>query len=286
MGKRFTILLIIGLALLILTSIWSKRNNLSLEGIGLKVLSTTVSKPPQFNFGSSSSASAPSHDIWDAELKKYVDAEGWVDYYRWSMSDDQLDQYLSQLTSHPPLDSWSESEQIAYWINVYNAFTIKVILNHYPVESIKDIGGSIPMHNTVWDQKFFNIGERPTSLGEVEHLILRKYFDEPRIHFAINCASISCPILRREAYDAELLEAQLVDQTKQFLSDKSKNMLDANGTWSLSPIFKWFSEDFGSRSELSKLLATYGPNLNGEMQAIRYLEYNWNLNDRKFEKPK
>ena len=149
----------------------------------------------------------PAHTQWDLLLKKHVDARGMVDYEGFIRDKEQLEQYLKKLSNTPPdPETWSEAEQLAYWINAYNAFTVKLIADNYPVESIEDLHPTIniPMLNTVWHKKFFKIGGRESSLDEIEHKILRKQFNEPRIHFAINCASYSCPPLRGEAYTARI----------------------------------------------------------------------------------
>jgi hypothetical protein len=135
------------------------------------------------------------------------------------------------LVNNPPdKKEWSESAQLAYWINVYNAFTIKLIIDHYPVESIKDIGSKIqvPFINSPWDIKLIEIEGKKYDLNNVEHSILRKDFEEPRIHFAIVCASFSCPKLRREAFTAEKLEEQLQEQAVDFINDPAKNSISKN----------------------------------------------------------
>lgn len=250
-----------------------------MEGLGLKILSLTEKDPPRYGFGGAKDGAPPSHVIWDEILKKYVTVEGRVNYALWHREDQQLNTYLEQLSQHPPQKNWSTKEELSYWINAYNAFTVKVILNHYPVASIKDIGGSIPMHTTVWDEEFFEIGNKKMSLGAIEHRILRKYYDEPRIHFAINCASVSCPILRREAFFPDQLEEQLVDQSKSFLADKRKNVLHSGQTQKLSPIFKWFSEDFGSKEDLISLVNQYSSVEISNNAEVLYMKYDWTLND-------
>jgi len=175
--------------------------------------------------------------------------------------------------------NWTEEEQLAYWINVYNAFTVKLILNHYPLNSIKDISDGLPMINSPWDIKFFKIGTLPMDLNTVEHQILRKQFEEPRIHFAINCASISCPRLREEAFVAEQLELQLEDQTQDFIHDISKNIINESTT-ELSSIFNWFQGDFTKEGTLLEFIGRYNPELK-QTNDIQYLEYDWGLNDLK-----
>ena len=145
---------------------------------------------------SAQGSTPPSHEDWTALLSVHVSEAGFADYRGFQRDSIKLDQYLEKLSNHPPnQDKWSEEEQLAYWINAYNAYTVKLILMHYPVRSIKDIGSSIqiPFVNSPWDIKFIQIGDKKLDLNNIEHSILRKEFEEPRIHFAINCASFSCP---------------------------------------------------------------------------------------------
>ena len=148
------------------------------------------------------------HGPWTELLQVYVDESGNVNYQGFQKDSVRLNSYLETLVSNAPdPESWSEDEQLAYWINVYNAFTIKLIVEHYPVASIKDIGSKIqiPFINSPWDIKFIVINGEKLDLNNVEHGILRKKFNEPRIHFAVNCASFSCPKLRNEAFEADKL---------------------------------------------------------------------------------
>ena len=217
------------------------------------------------------------HHPWTALLKQYVDEGGLVDYEGFQKDEEALDHYLDSLSYHPPGSNWSEEEQLAYWINAYNAFTVKLILDHYPLKSIKDIGGGgITMINSPWDIKFFTIGEVSMDLNTIEHEILRKQFDEPRIHFAINCASISCPKLRNEAFTAEKLEEQLEDQAMDFINDPSKNLF-TDTYIHLSSIFNWFESDFTKQTDLLSFIAAYKIDLNRSAK-LSFLEYDWGLN--------
>ena len=157
----------------------------------------------------------PKHDSWDNLLKQHVDEAGWVDYAGFENDRAALNKYLDVLQQATPTDNWTREERLAYYINVYNAYTVELILRNYPVKSIKDI-------KTPWKQQLVRIGDKNLSLNDVEHEILRK-MDEPRIHFAINCASVSCPRLLDEAFTAEKLEGQLDRLTREFLnSDKNR----------------------------------------------------------------
>ena len=161
------------------------------------------------------------HENWTKLVEQHVTLSGKVNYKGFIKDKIALDDYLDTLSNHPPGKNWNEAEQLSYWINAYNAFTVKLIIDHYPLKSIKDIAGNLPMINSPWDMKFFKIGGVDFDLNTIEHEILRKKFEEPRIHFAINCASFSCPKLRNEAFEANKLEEQLEDQTNYFMRIKS-----------------------------------------------------------------
>ncbi len=217
------------------------------------------------------------HEKWNKLVQNHVSKDGNVDYRGFQSDSAQLDQYLEELSSHPPGKNWTEKEQLAYWINAYNAFTVKLIVDHYPVKSIKDIGDKKGLVDSPWDIKFFKIGGVDFDLGTIEHEILRKKYKEPRIHFAINCASYSCPILRNEAYTAEQLDQQLDDQTQLFLYDTNKNIITPKET-KLSKIFNWFSSDFRVHTDVLTFIKKYNDTLNTEND-VDYIEYQWTLNE-------
>ena len=222
---------------------------------------------------------APSHQQWDKLLKKYVTTDGRVNYKSLQKDKASLDDYLKTLSNNAPQSSWSENEKKAYWINAYNAFTISLVLQHYPVKSIKDIGGSIYKINTAWDIKFITIGGKKYDLNNIEHRILRKEFDDPRIHFAIVCASMSCPLLRNEAYTATELNVQLESAGKAFLNDKTKNSITA-GKAQLSKYFSWYKGDFTKKGTLIEFINKYSQIKLNENAKIDYLDYNWSLNEQ------
>lgn len=221
----------------------------------------------------------PEHTIWDGLLKSYVDDYGWVDYDG-IQKDVRLIQYLDLLSSQPPSAQWSEEEAMAYWINAYNAFTVKLIADHWPVKSIKDISEGLPMINSPWDIKFFKIGGIDFDLNTIEHDILRSEFEESRIHFALNCASISCPILLNEAYHADSLDVQLERQTQKFLSDQKKNQIGEKKIL-LSLIFKWYADDFGSRDDILAFIRQSTGQMISSDAIIDYTDYYWSLNIKK-----
>jgi hypothetical protein len=220
------------------------------------------------------------HGAYNRLLKKHVDARGMVNYKGFKADEKTFDTYLKQLSENAPQSSWSKAERMAYWINAYNAFTIRLILNHYPVESIKDIGSKIqiPFVTTPWASKFITIGGQKMSLDNIEHGTLRKQFDDPRIHFALVCASISCPRLRNEAYTAARLEAQLDDQGRDFLNDASKNKIDPKQA-RLSKYFDWYKGDWNDNGQsVVEWVNRYASTKISKSTSIQYLDYNWKLN--------
>lgn len=222
----------------------------------------------------------PDHKIWDELLKKYVNDDGFIDYKGIMSEKVKFEKYLDLLSNNAPSNNWSENEKLAYWINVYNAFTVKLIVDNYPVESIKDLNPtvSIPTVYTVWTKEWFKIGGEDFSLDRVEHKILRKDFNEPRIHFAINCASFSCPVLRPEAFKAEKIEKQLDEQTRSFINDPKRNRITKNKV-EVSKIFSWFGDDFQKNQTLVQFLNKYSKVKISESADIDFMDYQWSLND-------
>ncbi|CAN5243313.1 DUF547 domain-containing protein [soil metagenome] len=228
-------------------------------------------------------ANPPSHDAWTKLLKKYVNDKGLVNYKGFINDIKALDAYLATLSNNPPDENkWSTNEQLAYWFNAYNAFTVKLITMHYPVSSIKKIGPDIQVIfvNTPWDKDFFKIGGSNFSLNDIEHKTLRKRFEEPRMHFALNCASMSCPKLRNEAYEASKLNSQLDDQARAFLADKSKNVITQNKI-KISKLFNWYGKDFTKNSGKIEYLNKYAPVKINRNADIDYLDYSWDINEQK-----
>jgi len=219
----------------------------------------------------------PSHQVWTELLQANVDSNGWVSYKDFVADSVQLNTYLKTLSDCYPNPDWSKEQKLAYWINAYNAFTVKLIVNHYPVASIKDIKNGIPFINSVWDINFFKIGGEKMDLNEIEHSILRKEFEEPRIHFAIVCASGSCPRLLNEAYEAKTLEEQLTLQANNFVNDNSKNEIEAQEI-RISSIFKWFSGDFTENGTIQEFIRPYSERDFSSTAKVKYLDYDWSLN--------
>jgi len=210
------------------------------------------------------------HGEWSALLSQYVDEKGLVDYRGFFKARTELDKYLEQLAVHVPEESAGRNEKLAYYINLYNAATVKLILDHYPVKSIKDI-------KDPWGQKWVQVGKSRLSLGQIEHDILRK-MKEPRIHFAINCASYSCPKLWNRAYTATGLDQQLQLATREFIRDPAHNRISGD-TVELSMIFRWYKGDFTEDGGLLSYIAPYSDIKPDPGARISYKDYNWNLNE-------
>ncbi len=203
-------------------------------------------------------------------LNKYVSNSGNVNYEKIKANKSELDIIADQLTENKPTDKFSKNEKMAYYINLYNVFTIKSIIDYYPVKSIKDI-------SNVWDKKIIPQGKILYSLGDIENKILRKMGD-PRIHFAINCASFSCPKLENEVYVSEKLDKQLDASAKEFINDKNKNQISSSEI-KISNIFDWYSSDFKDESgSVIEFLNKYSKTNIDKNAKKKFLEYNWSLN--------
>lgn len=226
---------------------------------------------------------APSHEIFDKLLKKNVTADGKVNYKAFIKDSLELNKYLNLISSTPPDEkNWSRYEQMTYWINAYNAYTIKLIIKYYPIKSIKDIGSNIqiPFVNTPWDIKFIMIGKEKMDLNNIEHGNLRKKFDDPRVHMALVCASKSCPILLNEAYDAKRLDDQFAKQTKAFLADPFRNKLSPSKP-QLSMIFKWYGMDFNKNGGSVRDFVNKYSDVKIKPDAkISHVDYDWGLNEQ------
>jgi Protein of unknown function, DUF547 len=230
----------------------------------------------------SSDSKGIEHGQWDKLLKKYVNDKGFVDYAGFKKDEATLGLYLDLLSKNAPNEkTWTADEQLAYWINAYNAYTIQLILNHYPAASIKDIGSKIkiPFVSTGWDIKFIKIGGKKLDLNNIEHGIIRKKFNEARIHFALVCAAKSCPKLRNEAYTAERLNAQLDDQARDFLNDSAKNNITTSKA-NLSKILSWYGGDFTKSMPMIDWINKYSKTKITTKTTIDYLDYNWELNGK------
>ena len=211
-------------------------------------------------------------------------ADGMVDYHGFKEDEKLLDQYLDTLNLTNP-ETLSEDQKLAFYINAYNAYTIKLILDNFdekkPPSSIKKIGS---LFTSPWKISFAKVAGNVYSLDNIEHDIIRKDWNEPRIHFAVNCASRSCPPLISEPYRGASIDAQLETSTRAFLADKTMNYLDGK-TLYISSIFKWYAGDFKddpsqfildhTEGEMHERIAQLGKNVK-----IKYLDYDWSLNGK------
>jgi len=226
------------------------------------------------------SGSTIDHGIYATLLEKYV-KQGQVDYRGLKSEKARLDQYLVVLEKTDS-KKLPRNERFAFYINAYNAWTIKLILSGYPgVKSIKDLGSFL---KSPWEKKICRIDEDVVTLDNIEHNILRPRFKDPRVHFAINCAALSCPPLASEPYLGNTLDRQLDDAARAFINNPQRNYLKYN-TLSVSKIFKWFAEDF-NHDIIGFFLKYVKQDVKKELEAkrdkikIKYLNYDWSLNGK------
>lgn len=226
------------------------------------------------------------HHLYQNVLSDFV-IKGQIDYARLKAQPVELQSYLDQLAAvkKTQFHRWNQAQQMAFLLNLYNAATLQLIITHYPVESIKDIGH---LFRNAWQKKFIHLFGKQVSLDYVEHDLLRAEFGDPRIHFALVCAARSCPPLRAEPYLAHKLEGQLNNQGHIFLADPSKNRVDlANKQVYLSKIFSWFKEDF--RKDGENILDFVSHYLTADVARqvrqthfnVQYIKYDWALNEIK-----
>lgn len=217
------------------------------------------------------------HSLWDAVVKEYVTPEGNVDYQGLVKTPERLDAYIASLTD-APFDELSRDEKLALLINAYNAFTLRLILDYWPVSSIWDI----PL-NERWALARWNIGSLAVSLQQIENDYLRARFREPRIHFAINCASIGCPPLRNEAYVGDRIEQQLQSQAEYVHRQDRWLRLEGELVY-LTRLYYWYEGDFLQVADSCLAYAAqFNPSIadltgEGKEKAIRWLHYDWALN--------
>lgn len=210
------------------------------------------------------------HSLFDELLKTYVDNQGNVDYVGLISEKSKLQEYLDKLSSLS-INGLNRNEKLAFWINAYNAFTIKLITDNYPVSKITELENGKP-----WDKKWINLDGKTLSLNQIENDIIRPQFKEPRIHFAVNCAAKSCPPLLNKAWTASNLEQNFERQTKAFINNAIYNTI-ASGKIVLSKIFEWYADDFGN---LIAFLNKYSDTQISSSASIDYAEYNWKLNKK------
>ena len=214
--------------------------------------------------------------IFDSLLQKNVDKTGRVDYQSLKNNETLLDNYLAYIQNNEPTKNWSSNKKKAFWINTYNAYTIKIILNNYPLKSIRDIKID---GKTAWKIPFVKVGQKRYTLDQIEHKILRKKFNDPRIHVGINCASVSCPRLWNFAFTEDNIASSLDNLMKVFINDTTRNKISKNNV-AISEIFNWFSKDFIKNGTIINYLNTYAAIKISEKASIKYLTYDWSLNKK------
>jgi hypothetical protein len=212
----------------------------------------------------------PDHSIWSDLLKKHVSETGKVDYAGFVKDQEQLDAYLAELAQFPVQPDWPRNHQMAYWINAYNAFTVKLIVDHYPVQSIRDLHEGNP-----WEVKWIKLGGQTYSLDNIENDILRPQYKDARIHFAVNCAARSCPPLLNKAFTANQLDQLLDQQASKFINNKRYNQITPESV-KVSMIFEWYEEDFG---QLIQYLNQFSKTDIPRNAKIEFATYDWALNN-------
>ncbi|WP_452225053.1 DUF547 domain-containing protein [Lacinutrix chionoecetis] len=212
------------------------------------------------------------HSSFNTLLKKHVAKNGDVDYKGFKNDAEKLNSYIAYLEQQTPSENWSVETQLAYFINVYNANTVKLIIDNYPTKSIKDI-------DKPWLKNRFTIGGKEFSLAGLENGILRK-MNEPRIHFAINCASASCPKLLDVAYTEKNVMELMERATKEFINNSAKNELSTNKA-KISEIFKWYKSDFTENGTVLDYINKYSDTKVNPNTEIQYIDYDWSLNEQK-----
>jgi hypothetical protein len=215
-------------------------------------------------------SSYPSHELWDNQLQRFVNSAGQVDYKSWKKNEEKLNEYLKLLAEAVPAKDWQRNEAKAYWLNAYNAFTVKLILKNYPVAKITDLNGGQP-----WKVKWIELAEKSYSLDQIENEIIRPTFQDARIHFAVNCAAESCPPLYNRAFQATGLDATLNRLTRSFINNDQYNQITASGA-TVSKIFEWYAADFGT---LNTYLNRYSNTELPQTANIDFGDYDWSLND-------
>jgi len=225
--------------------------------------------PPKEKVEKVPAPKAFSHTDWDELLRKHVSSTGKVNYKGIKGEQSKFEGYLKDLAANPVKNDWPRAKKMAYWINAYNAYTIKLIIDNYPVSSITKLNGGKP-----WDRKWIKLGTDTYSLNDIENNILRPQFKDARIHFAVNCAAKSCPPVLNRAWTAANLNSNFEKQSKAFING-SLNEISAKKI-KLSKIFDWYGEDFG---DLIAFLNEYSSTPINKNAKIEFVEYDWALNE-------
>ena len=280
----------------------SGRSNVRLKGAAFAVATAALTLVPlaqsqaapsarlwqRWTAHQASSRQTIDHSVWDRLLRKHLvvrrDAANLLHYSRFTQGDRAaLNQYISRLAA-TPISRYNRREQLAYWINLYNALTVQVVLSRYPVRSIRRINISPGLFSTgPWRKKLLTVEGQRISLDDIEHRILRPIWKDPRIHYAVNCASIGCPDLQRRAVTAANANDYLDRGARSYINDPRGAQV-VNGRLYASSIYRWFEDDFGgNEAGVIRHLKRYArPQLARALEnitSIRGFRYNWNLND-------
>ena len=236
-----------------------------------------IPPPPSEEVAVTENAEDNSYDFHEYKnlnslLSTYVSYAGNVNYAGIKANKEKLEEVLKEFEANFPAADWSSAQKLTYWINAYNVYTIKLVVDNYPTTSITKISAK------PWHKKFIKLNGTTYSLNQIENDIIRKRFNEPRIHFALNCASKSCPILLNKAYTPGTVYSKMTAQTKRFLNDSSKNTYGKKEV-QISKIFEWYQEDFtrGGKTVFD-FINKYRTDETLNKQKITYQEYSWDLN--------
>ncbi|OJJ16332.1 hypothetical protein BKI52_34130 [marine bacterium AO1-C] len=211
------------------------------------------------------------HGTWDQLLRKHVSSTGRVNYRGFKAEKSKLNSYINYLsTARVPN---SRSAAVAFYINAYNAYTVKLIVDNYPTTSITKLKGGKP-----WDYRFAKVAGKTYTLNDIEHNILRKQYFDARLHFALVCAAQSCPKLLNKAYTAANLNTELDRQARIFVNNKAKNKI-SSGSVQVSQLFNWYKGDFTKRSSLVGFINKYSKVKVSANAKVSYLNYSWKLNE-------
>ena len=257
----------------------------------LIVFSSSVFAAPSSEYWSfwdqsdSDSKATVDHKLWQEILDEYLDSRPDGALFRYNKvtegDGEKLDAYIRQLTAIDPR-TYNKNEQKAYWINLYNALTVDLILEHYPVLSITKIGPFFSFGP--WDQTITRVASQDLTLNDIEHRILRPLWRDKRIHYAVNCASLGCPDLAAKAFTGSNTDELLEAQTQRFIQQE-KGVSWVDGKLVLSRIYDWYGVDFGSSDELMLHIKQYSSDLQKirlrKYTGIPHYQYNWNLNELK-----
>ena len=215
--------------------------------------------------------------LFNELLQENVDNQGNVNYTNLKKKEQKLDSYLTYLEKTSPDKSWSKNKQKAFWINAYNAYTIKLILQNYPVKSITKIKKK---GKNAWNIPFAKVADKTYSLDHIEHKILREKLFDPRIHVGVNCASGSCPKLHNKAFTEANINDELEKLMVAFINDPKRNKISKEKMIHISEIFNWFKADFTKKGSVIEYINKYATKKVSNKAKIHYLPYDWNLNGK------